>query len=130
MDGEWASKTDGEFRGCIEGGVLVWEEDGTETTLTVHGERMETVSMLVDGESHYGVMSEDGRILKWHDGDTWVRITPEGAIDRHLRDYGAAALEVDDSLEWVGWSFRRPTGVPRHTCKSAASAAYAAYWDY
>lgn len=128
FEGDWASREDGELRGRIEQGHLMWEEDGTATPLWVHGERGDVLSMLVDGSYHYGVLSEDGRLLRWGDGDVWLRVVPESAVDHSIRDQGYDSLELDESLSWAGWSARSPSlSSMRATSKSAASAAFTAY---
>jgi len=128
FEGYWASKDDGELRGRIEHGHLVWEEDGTATPLWVRGERSDVISMLVDGENHYGVLSEDGRLLRWADGDVWFRVIPESAVDHSLRDQGYDSLELDEYLSWEGWTARSwAASAGKATSKSAASAAFTAY---
>mmetsp|Transcript_117588 Transcript_117588/g.293180 ORF Transcript_117588/g.293180 Transcript_117588/m.293180 type:complete len:313 (-) Transcript_117588:260-1198(-) len=128
FEGDWASRADGELRGRIEQGHLMWEEDGTATPLWVHGERGDVLSMMVDGQCHYGVLSEDGRLLRWADGDVWLRVVPESAVDHSMRDQSYESFELDECLPWAGWSARsRPGSFVRPTSKSAASAAFTAY---
>lgn len=127
FEGDWVSRTDGELRGRIEGASLIWEEDCSTTHLWAHGERGDVISMLVDGECHSGVLSEDGRLLRWGDGDTWIRMLPENALDHKLRDLGSAGLELDETLPWAGWSTRLMPASGRPTFKSAACAAFTSY---
>lgn len=124
LDGSWFSRIDGDFRGNIEDGTLVWEEDGTATPLSRHGERGDVVSMVVDGDAHFGVLSEDGRLLKWQDGDIWKRALPRNRLDVALSMQGNSDLDLDGSLPWAGWNLDwRPMTVGRPTSKSAARVA-------
>jgi len=127
LDGDWFSREDGELRGRIEAGQLYWEEDGSATSLYIHTKRGDVVSMVVDGERHSGVLSEDGRILKWQDGDIWVRVRPENEVDISLSEQANASLEMEDYLLWDGWSNAQLMSHRRPTSKSMASAAYRAF---
>lgn len=127
LDGDWFARSDGELQGRIQGGKLFWEEDGTATTLYMHSKRGDVVSMVVDGDTHCGVLSEDGRLLKWNDGDIWVRVLPESIIDQSLWDYGHSSNEVEQEVWWEDWTNTKLNSHNRHTSKSVASAAYTAY---
>lgn len=123
LEGGWASRADGELRGRVEGGAFTWEEDGTSTPLVVHGDRGDVVSMTVDGVGHSGVLSEDGRFLRWGDGDVWVRVLPESALERSIRGCSEANLWLEESLPWAGWSRSRPCSSSVRSCSRGALAA-------
>ena len=36
-------------------------------------ERQENLSLAVDGQRHFAVLSGDGRKMRWADGDEWLR---------------------------------------------------------
>uniref|UniRef100_A0A7S0B259 Uncharacterized protein n=1 Tax=Pyrodinium bahamense TaxID=73915 RepID=A0A7S0B259_9DINO len=109
LDGTWLSRTDGELRGYVEGGRLHWEEDGTATPLMVHGDRGNIVSLSVDGRAYSGVLSEDERLLRWGDGDLWVRVDEfYEQLSRICAD--SSALE-EEGVHWGSWSRRRPVSM-------------------
>mmetsp|Transcript_35 Transcript_35/g.115 ORF Transcript_35/g.115 Transcript_35/m.115 type:complete len:279 (-) Transcript_35:21-857(-) len=113
LDGTWLSRLDGELRGHVEGGQLRWEEDGSATPLVLHGERGNIVSMTVDGQAHSGVLSADERLLRWGDGDVWVRVDDFFEQVSTLCSSGNSILQ-DDSLSWGSWraSSSRPPSRP------------------
>lgn len=82
FSGVWISKKDGEYRGCIENGKIVWAEDGSESTLKRAGRN--AISMKVDGSSYSAVLSDDLNLLRWCDGDLWARSDPQSELLRRL----------------------------------------------
>lgn len=117
LEGEWVSRLDGEVRGRVLNGLFHWEEDGTTSALSVHRGRGDVVSMSVDGVGYAGVLSEDGRILRWADGDVWARVLPYGPLEISLKNHGIEKLELEECLEWSQWSRSMSLNVNR-------SAAY------
>jgi len=100
LDGLWVS-TDGELRGKVEGNMLRWDCDGSQSRLRLGGERQEIVTMAVDGVRHFGALSEDGHRLIWADGDVWVR---------HDNDADSLAKVVKDQCGEDKPSRHRPVG--------------------
>jgi len=110
LEGDWFSRADGEYRGRVEGGRMYWVDDDSSSQVTLRGERRNFVTMNVDGEAHSGVVSEDGRLLRWNDGDVWTRIDD---ISETLKDYcNKNVVEEHMNLEWGGWTSSRPASRP------------------
>eukprot|EP00929_Paragymnodinium_shiwhaense_P069698 TRINITY_DN35162_c0_g1_i1.p1 TRINITY_DN35162_c0_g1~~TRINITY_DN35162_c0_g1_i1.p1 ORF type:complete len:391 (+),score=78.39 TRINITY_DN35162_c0_g1_i1:92-1264(+) len=102
------SRSDGEYRCQIHGMRLFWAEDGSETRLTYHGVGGHIVSMMVDKEAHSGVLSSDGRLLRWGDGDLWVR--DDDDMDSLRASTAACSTSCGESSEsslWQGWNVKR-----------------------
>lgn len=79
FEGLWVSMADGELRGRIIGNSLIWEEDGSETRLKFfRGNSRKGVGdilqMKLDGATHFGHLSDDAHVLRWKDGDRWIRL--------------------------------------------------------
>eukprot|EP00445_Apocalathium_hangoei_P031158 CAMPEP_0203923682 /NCGR_PEP_ID=MMETSP0359-20131031/63535_1 /ASSEMBLY_ACC=CAM_ASM_000338 /TAXON_ID=268821 /ORGANISM="Scrippsiella Hangoei, Strain SHTV-5" /LENGTH=302 /DNA_ID=CAMNT_0050851789 /DNA_START=9 /DNA_END=917 /DNA_ORIENTATION=+ len=128
LDGDWASKVNNEMVGTAERGYFYWEEDDHRTRLAMHGERRDTVTMSVDGVVHCASLSEDGRLLRWNDGDTWFRVLPESVVDQSVRDVSYSALDLEECLPWVGWTAReRPGTFSGPTSKSIAAADWVSF---
>mmetsp|Transcript_84599 Transcript_84599/g.218002 ORF Transcript_84599/g.218002 Transcript_84599/m.218002 type:complete len:267 (+) Transcript_84599:91-891(+) len=124
LEGTWHSRQDGELRGRIDGNRMTWEEDGSETLITIAGERADIVRMSVDGKSYAGVLSEDGRLLKWGDGDVWVR-SDDCEDEAHYRM--GSHPELDDELNWGRWvRSLRPNS---QLFRSSAYSAYSIHGD-
>jgi hypothetical protein len=85
------SKLDAEVRGEISGSCLRWP-DGDKSSLQWHGENV--VSVVVDGETHTGIVGE-GRI-KWGDGDTWFHVDED---EDFSFDAGPSFLSVRSSID-------------------------------
>lgn len=107
FQGTWVSRIDGEVRGHIKGACLTWAEDGSETRLKFVQSHPnpgpgDVVNMRVDGQSHAGVLSEDGHILRWSDGDRWLRVD-----DQYHRMQGYCDGVYDGAkapFQLQGWS--------------------------
>jgi len=105
FEGMWISTGDGELRGRIVGHYLIWEEDNSRTTLKFIGSKSsrglgDVVSMTFDGESHSGVLSEDGHVLRWRDGDRWLRL--DESFDRMLA-YCEHKQQLPEDYSFQGW---------------------------
>jgi hypothetical protein len=125
LDGEWAGKDDNMIVGTAHRGRFFWEEDGHCTRLHIHGLRADTVRMHVDGTDHYGSLSEDGRWLRWADGDVWFRVVPESIVDVSAYSVSHASFELDEYLPWQNWTTRRRPGmVSGPSLKSLAQASW------
>lgn len=118
LDGDWYSRADGEYRGFVMDGHMMWNEDGSATPLAMHGERSDVVSMVVDGEMHSGVLSEDGRLLRWRDGDSWKRVSMASSTE-YGSDGASMADDADDRIQWSGWNVEDPLVVQR--CRAPLS---------
>jgi hypothetical protein len=106
FDGMWISRTDGDVRGRIERSSMMWEEDGSCTRLRFHksnphGGPGDLVTMRLDGEVHSGVLSEDGHMIKWLDGDHWMRVDQSYDL---MQEYCATDPWPED-VQLQGWSF-------------------------
>lgn len=105
LDGAWLSRQDGKLRGHVVGGQLHWEEDGSVTSLIVRGERGNIIAMNVDGKAYSGVLSEDDRLLRWGDGDLWVRL--DEFYDQVSKRCIANNLLEHEDLHWAAWRCTR-----------------------
>lgn len=124
LDGDWATK-DGDFIGAAHHGYFYWEEDGHRTRLHVQGERGDLVSMVVDGVTHHGVLYEDGRKLRWGDGDVWYRLLPESIVDQSVRDFTDSCWDLDAAVPWQNWTSKPRRGLTSGpTTKSQANASW------
>lgn len=98
LNGRWFSRLDNELMGRIEGDRVVWAEDGTSSRINLHSDG-QVVSMLVNGEAHSAVLSSDGRLLRWSDGDRWMREDDDMEILRQSTSlYGAGNDDLDCSI--------------------------------
>eukprot|EP00927_Polykrikos_kofoidii_P051526 TRINITY_DN45328_c0_g1_i1.p1 TRINITY_DN45328_c0_g1~~TRINITY_DN45328_c0_g1_i1.p1 ORF type:complete len:385 (+),score=49.76 TRINITY_DN45328_c0_g1_i1:187-1341(+) len=104
LDGVWISRRDGETRGYIESTRLLWAEDGSTSRLSFYGLAGNIVNVVVDGEAHSAVLSADRRLLRWGDGDVWVREDDEM---EDLRPINHSTGDGKD-VPWQGWSTSRP----------------------
>jgi len=105
FEGMWTSRADGDLRGRIEGSFLTWVDDGSRTRFKVikkhsRGGSGDVITMMVDGESHSGVLSEDGHILRWGDGDRWLRL--DESFDR-LQMYCEDSSGTQEDVQHQGW---------------------------
>merc|ERR1719478_1096605 len=57
--------------------------------------------MNLDGEVHTGVLSEDGHILRWGDGDRWLRIDESY---EEMQSYCADSQRDSQDILMQGWS--------------------------
>lgn len=79
FDGLWIGRADGEMRGRIEGSRLTWYVDKSISQLRIirhqsRGGVGDVISFTLDGETHAGTLSPDGSVLRWRDGDRWLRV--------------------------------------------------------
>ena len=109
FDGTWISRGDGELRGRIENGRMIWAEDDSETLLTAYGHG-DIVSTLVDGVVYSAVLSEDKNVLRWGDGDHWIRADEQAnRLLRYCSDAGAVEGDGQESpaigqaVKWERW---------------------------
>lgn len=124
LDGFWRSRADGELRGQISSCTLVWEDDGLATPLETHGHGGSIVYMSVDGDSHSAVLSEDGRLLRWSDGDVWVRDDDE--LERLRPCVDESQFQAIENLRsWANWT-KRPVSTARLVCTSQRPVTAAA----
>lgn len=106
FEGHWVSRQDGEQRGRIAGNWLIWADDGSRTRLQVIKSNSrkgsgDVITMNLDGEIHTGVLSEDGHILRWGDGDRWLRIDESY---EEMQSYCADSQRDSQDILMQGWS--------------------------
>lgn len=116
LDGEWFSKVDCEHRATIQGNRLIWLEDGSSSKMLIRGDRGQLVSMSVDGQKYSGVLSEDGALIRWCDGDVWVRHHEEfrkfqEVLGSTMDAFASATKSGDnDQVRWSTWKQRYRSG--------------------
>lgn len=111
LEGTWASRQDGKIRGRVEGTRFVWQDDASWSRIAVHSGQ-KTLSMVVDGKFFSGFLSEDGRLIRWADGDTWIRA--DDAVSRQLREFCAGSTgKPEVSFRKSLSSHSRPSSRPR-----------------
>jgi len=106
FEGTWISREDHEIRGRIEGSYMIWDEDHFRTCFRVIkcnalAGSGDVIIMTIDGEKHSGVLSEDGHILRWRDGDRWQRI--DESFGR-MQAYCEETSGCPQDIEFQGWS--------------------------
>lgn len=104
LQGDWVSRNDGELRGYMQDDCFVWAEDGSSTPFKMLSGG--SIRMMLDGVAHSGVVSEDGAVLRWGDGDIWTRID---STSHRLRCY-CGVPEPHQAISHRGWT---SGGVPR-----------------
>jgi len=125
FEGTWISRADGDLRGSIEGSWLIWADDGSRTRLRIikahsRGGSGDVVAMLLDGKAHSGVLSEDGHILRWGDGDRWLRID---AHYERMEGYCENAKSHLDGSQLQGWSVHENCILSRPVSRSRPSTS-------